>query len=584
MRRPHGDDGAYAILYGLLLTVILGTAALVVDLAAMREDRRQSRLASDSAAVAGARALDPINGGNPLQACVDTWGYVSTNMHVPVPAVTNCTALPPAFTSCPSSPLTASATSQGVTVTVTWPVLQNSPLLTDPDVQGDAAVGAQPVDPAVDGEAGDACARLGVTVTQVHEPMLAGLFGATDTRTTVTSVARALAVPGSPRAIAALNVLNETTCRAIVTSGQGSILVEDVGTRPGIIAVESSGAAGCQNNQYVVDPAQNSSGAFVRADGAGDVPGGGLVYSYALNPAPVGNPSIAYDPDVVPPSTLLRPKPTVMSARVGDTPVRDVYETYARLLESKVQTGTPQPYPHHEALYASTPFVTLGGAACTVAPNQRLLVPPGNWYVDCGTLTVRGTLVFAGGTVVTRGGIDVQGCLAVNVPVGTSSPSCPAVVSGDTSPAPSRGAILYLRSGNLAKGAQGSLLMPRTYVQIKAGAVDLGGGSGTVLWTNPAQTDPACDETCQDSRFSKLALWNESTDDQTLGGQSSLTVRGVVFVPEAAFAYSGQPTQNQTQAQLWADTIAVGGQSGLVLAPDPAHAVASPALGVVLIR
>lgn len=606
-QRPKGDDGAYAILYGLLLMVVLGVAAIVVDLAAMREDRRSSRLASDSAVVAGARFLDPLTTVNPEQACIEALGYVDTNLGLdPALPTTPCSVF--AGKTCETSALQATSTSEGVTVTVTWPVMQDSPLLVNPDVQGDA--GAQTVDEDVDGGAADACQRLGVTVSQIHEQFLAGLFGASDTATTVSSVARAAIVPGGPQALAALNVLNQTTCNAVRTSGQGFIQVngvtDDDGEEfPGIISVESSGrdsGGNCPNNRrWVINAADNASGAYIRADKPGvGGEGQGVILTYALNDSPTGNPDDAYDPALVPPNTLLRPKPSKLTFRTGDSPVRDIYdctapcddypESYVDLLVSKMQTGTPQPYPYAETPYNGLAFTTLTatqapGFSCTIGPGSSVLVPVGNWYVDCNTLTVRGTLAFAGGTVVTRGGIGVQGCLAVNVPI-TGSATCPTVVSGDTSPVAVKGAILYMRSGSFDKGANGHVLMPRTFVYMNSGELDfVGGPSGLVFWTNPLQSDVLCQtDLCEAQRFSKMTLWNETSNTQALGGQSALTVRGVVFVPKAKFSYAGESTQNQTNAQFWADTIEVGGHSGLVMAPDPESAVPTPLLGVALIR
>lgn len=614
--RPRGDDGAYAILYALLLLVCIGSAAVVVDLASLREDRRSSRLASDAAAVAGARSLDPLNGGNPEAACLESWSYVSTNLGVDVPPVTNCEAQFPDTTEpCPTIETVATATSDGVTVTVTWPVLQNSTLLTQPNTRpADASTTVQNIDEDVDGTNDDRCNRLAVTIEQTHEPFFAGVFGATDQTTTATSVARAMAVPGNPEAIAALNVLNETTCQAILTSGQGFIRINSVAGREGIISVESSGrqsGGGCPNNQpWVIDVGDTSGGGdgpYVRADGAAG-PGTGTIFSYALNASPTGNPTEAYNRNLTP-ATLLQPTPTKLAERVGDQPVRDVYDcsgdcddypdSYVDLLKTRLQTGTPQPYEHHEAPYdtgvfgtlSNTPNVLVPGFSCTIGTQASVLVPVGNWYVDCpdngpnAGLDVRGTLAFAGGTVVTRGGIDVQGCLSVNVPLPGPTATCPTVVSGDTSPQAVKGAILYMRSGSFEKGAQGAILMPRTFVYMNSGEIDFGAGSGTLFWTNPRQSDLLCaDEECQASRFSKLALWNETTNEQSLGGQAELSLRGIMFVPEANFLYTGQPAQNQTNAQFWADTIEVTGQSGLTMAPDPTDSIATPSLAVTLIR
>jgi hypothetical protein len=609
MRRPRGDDGAYAILYGLLLVIVLSTSAVVIDLASLREDRRQSRLASDSAAVAGARALDPLEGGDPYQACLDTWSYVSTNMDVPVAANTGCTVFSGLTTSpCPLTEKVAVGTSEGITVKVTWPVLQDSTLLTDPDVQGDAATGAQAIDTTVDGTAADACARLGVTVSQVHDQYLAGLFGVGDTTTSVTSVARAVSVPGNAEAIAALNVLNETTCKAIDMSGQAFLLIKAVGTRPGIISVESAGHQSgndCPNNaRYVIDAASNNAGGYIDAQGPGNVPGGGKILSFALNPLTTGNPADAFNPSLVPPAgTLLRPKPELLAARTGEIPVTDylacnpctkVSQNFITLLKSKFGSGTPQPYPYADAPYDTTVFKTLPGASvpafnCTIGNNAKVLVPAGNYYVNCPTLTVSGTLVFAGGTVVTTGGIDVKGgCFASNVPLAVvaGGPACPGVSNGNVTTPPSLASMLYLRGGNFTTSGAYSILLPRTFVYMNSGHIDIASNATNVYWTNPSVTNPLCtSDECVSQRFAKVALWNTSNDQgQALGGQGSLTLRGVLFLPNAKFTYTGQAAQVQTTAQFWTDRIEIKGHGGLVMAPDPEASFASPVLGVVLIR
>lgn len=615
-RRPRGEDGAYAILYALLLLVVLGTAAIVVDLAAMREDRRQSKLASDAAAVAGVRSLDPIEGGNPFEACEETWSYVSTNMDVPVASPTGCTVFPTAFTTCPTIASTATATSEGVTVTVTWPVLQTSPLLTGANVQGGTVV--QAVDPAVDGT--DACTRLGVSITQVHEQLLAGLFGGTDTKTTVTSVARAMANPGTDQAIAALNVLNPTTCEAIDMSGQAFLLIGSVGTRPGIISVESSGRQQngvCPNSaDWVINAADNSSGGYIDAQGPGNVPGGGIIYSYALQESPTGNPPDAYNPSLVPPSnTLLRPKPTMLAQRSGQTPITNylqctgtcttVPENYIGLLQTTFGgSGAPTAaYPYADTPYDSvltSPFRTLPGSAvpsfsCTIGNNARVLVPAGNWFVNCpgaNGLRVQGRLVFAGGTIVTAGGIDVAGgCFAANVPLSQPTPpatlACPGVSGGDVTTPPLTAAMIYMRSGNLTTSGVYSILLPRTFVYMGNGTLDLGSNATNVFWTNPRVTNVLCvSDECVSQRFAKVALWNTTTSNSgsEIGGQGSLTLRGVMFMPNMKFTYTGQAAQVQTNAQFWTDRIEVSGQGGLTMAPDPTDSFATPVLGVALIR
>jgi hypothetical protein len=610
-RRPSGDTGAFAILYGLLLLSCLGMAAIVVDLGALRQSRRDTRLAADAAAIAGARSLDIVGGSvDPRQACADAWSYLATNLGFTVPVATGCSAFPAApVLVCPLGPLPPATASVGdYTVKITWPVFDGSTLLTQPNAApADSTVTSQPVDPAVDGTL--PCSRIAVTVDQRQQPAFAGIFGVGTTTTETTSVARSVKTPGKEGQIAALNVLEDSDCDAVKTSGQGSIEVNlvpatpDRPIQPGVIAIESTGrqnGGSCpSSNPFVIDPAKTSSGAFIRADGLVPGDGKGVIAMYALNASPTGNPGQAFDASLVPPGgILLKPKPTVIDEIFGDAPVRDLYNCHSPCTSATrdyladlvaaygTATGTPGSYAGSANASA---FQTLPGAgapafSCTDSPGSKVRVPAGNWFINCATLTVKGVLAFAGGNVVTKGGIDVQGgCLAVNVPVLTAV--CPSLGGAplDLLTPPAQEAILFLRGGDFTKNAQGQVYLGRTFAYMSGGKLDFGGGSGTLYWTNPAP-DSTCTGECAKARFGKVALWNESTQDQSLGGQSGLVLRGVIFLPKATFVYTGQTAINQTNAQFWTNKIEVKGQSGLRMAPDPNNSVPRPELGTVLIR
>jgi uncharacterized membrane protein len=78
-RRLHGDDGAYIVIYALLAVVLFTMAAIVLDLAALRQGRRSDHAAADLAATAGATALDPLRPSTFASACQETWDYVLAN-------------------------------------------------------------------------------------------------------------------------------------------------------------------------------------------------------------------------------------------------------------------------------------------------------------------------------------------------------------------------------------------------------------------------------------------------------------------------------------------------------------------------
>jgi hypothetical protein len=605
-RRPDGEAGAYAILYGILLLAICGMAAIVVDLGALREDRRQTRLASDAAAVYGARSLDFLsNTANPRQACTDSWSYLATNLDFTAPtdpAVTGCINYPVTYTGTCSPPPVyplAVGTAGDYTVTVTWPVADNSPLLTQPNIN--PASTTQNVDTAVDGD--NPCARLAVSVQQTQKPAFAGVFGTGTTTTTVTSVARSTTTPGGDGPLAALNVLEPKDCDAISMSGQGFIQIKHVGLYPGIISVESTGrqsGGSCPSaSPWVIDAAKTSSGAYIRADGTVDGDGQGIIFSYALN-AGVGNPTQAYNPSLVPPgSTLLMPVPSILPQASREAPIRNIYDATTGSFLTNLKTafgggGTPTPYADGAAPYNVTPFITLPNAnplysafSCNDSPSSKVRIPVGNYYLNCNTLNVAGILVFQGGNVVTKGGISVSGCLGINVPIsGSGQPVCPSlnVAKDDVSTPPPVEGLLYMRGGDLTKNSQGSIFLARTFTYMTTG-----GGTGKLLWTNPAPTDPLCDKTCAAKRFGKMALWNETVTtnnatEQSIGGQSALVLRGILFLPKSTFVYTGGTSVSQTKAQFWCNKIEIKGQGGLTMAPDLTTGEPLPLLGTVLIR
>lgn len=616
LTRSRDDEGAYAILYALLVIVLVGVTALVIDISTLREDRRQNRSAADAAAVAAASSLDTSRGtANPQKACNDAWSYLVTDLPATAPADNKCTRFPTTFTTCPTTPVSYPAVSANpnFNIVITWPVPDNSTLLTAPDIRpADATVAQQNVDTSVDGT--DPCSRIGVQISLSRTPFLAGgAFGVGATTTQVTSVARGISKPGPADVIAALNVLEQNDCQAILTSGQGFVDVKAVGDHPGIIAVESAGhesGSSCPNNHpYVIDEAKvGNSQASIFADGPLG-PGQGQILAYAMNAAPVGNIPQAYTP-VGP--TLLSPTPTVLSDRVQGRPITNIYDCkpsrgctdsptqYLTNLQTAFGgSGTPQPYAASPVPYGTAAFKTLPGDPavptfkCKDNPQDRTFVPAGNWYINCTKLTVSGQLVIAGGNVVTAGGIDLGGgCFAMNVPLSDAS-SCPTVqdtgtAAATTVPSPQTESILYMRSGDFTKGAQAALFMPRTFTYLANGIIDFGAGSGTLLWTNPihnASEPTTCvDAACENSRFGKLALWSESTRTHQLGGQTTLGLRGIMFTPKATFSYSGATTQSQTSSQFWALKLNVGGQSGLVMAPDPTDSVPRPLSSALLIR
>lgn len=611
LRPPLRRDerGVYAILYGLLTLTFLGVAAIVVDLALMREGRASTRSASDSAVVAAASSLNPLDPSktDPRKSCQTAWKYLLEGIDDLHDGSSTCSSFPVAtlggVCTPTTDPIVATSAGSRYTVRITWPVLDSSSLMTAPDVAPGSV--SQTIDTSFDGES--ACDRIGVEVVRTTSMMFAGALGFGDASIRSASVGRAIEKGESKDVIAALNILEPTECGALMTSGQGSILVAGVGEQAGFIAVESDGRSSgntCNGQGATIEAASNSLN-FIRADGP-DGPGTGLIQSYALNPSSTGNPPKAYN------SGPIAPTPTRLTERYGPQPVLDIFDCTTATCASggdDWMTQLQAAYGGDDAPDAAWPtstsladFRSLPGdplvpdfTCNTNASTPPIIVPPGNWYVDCpGGFQISGLVVFQGGHVVTSGPVELgsnTACLAVNVPMSAEPPACPttdeAVAVGEidtTSPPPTGDAVLYIQSGRLYKVSQAQLYLPQTFTYLEDGWTDLAGGSGALLMTTPLATTCGLDDTCRNRHFRRLVLWSESDEQHDIGGQSALVLRGVLYTPNALSTFTGQAGQQQADAQFWTRKLEVKGQGTLVMAADPDAAIARPLLGVSLIR
>ena len=611
--RHSSDDGVFAILYALLVVVLLGTAAVVVDLAMLRESRASTRSAADSAVVAAAASLNAVRPSlnDPRGGCQRAWRYLRTQLAGLPDGSANCLAFPavavPPSATCPASAIVATSTFARWTVRMTWPVAKDSLLLTEPDLAPRSILQAENV--AFDGT--NPCERFALEVSKTNTPLFGGVFGVGDRQTRASSVARSIYQGETSSALAALNILEPRDCQALTTSGQGSILVNGLSGEPGIIAVESNGQGSCGGGDAVIHPLSNALNE-IRATGPNGS-GDGLIQAYALNQPPLGNPGLTSTND-----HRLFPKPSLLQDKYGAAPVTNFFDCTATCepgggpwigqLEGAyggagvpplAYTGSPTPYG--TAVFTTLPNALYPNFVCNQnASSPRVVIPAGNWYVNCpGGLDVRTVLIFRGGVIVTAGSVNVGGgCLAVNVNVITPLPPpppppaspCPVTVNTasnpvTSSPAPAGDAIFYIRDGDLSKGSSASLFMPQTFTYLEDGRTSLGGGPGTLMWTTPLAGDCApSDLVCQNRRFKRLVLWSEKDARHNIGGQASLALRGVLFTPNAKSEFAGLAGSNQTAAQFWTKTLDVGGQGTLVMAVDPEAAIARPLVGVSLIR
>ena len=575
LRGHDRDGGVYAVLYATLVIVLIAFAAIVIDISAVRQDRRLNRSASDSAALGGAALLDPsaTTGAQPYAACLQAWRYLATTLHVSVPGGA-CNA----FASLTAAQITSKCASVNPTeiddeqtigtrrYRVAWPIPDTGGSgFLNPDLAPGSA-GSQPANGTTDGlPVYNGCDRLGVAIFQDQDFGLANAFGMKRATTQVHSVALVTPQAGPPEDVAALNVLNPTACSSLVTTGGGKVTVgptvDDNGNvvGPGIIAVEANGTTACNGGVKVIDPTTGSGSkicASATAIGAALCDGLGLILSHALDPG--GDATKAFNSAAVP--SNLTPQPTAEGGIHGWVPVTKHYGcstlsgcsaptvNYVQELVtayggnaspgSNHYSGSQSPYvdPYLGA-FSSPASLCPGGSGVTGV----VVLAAVNYYANCDlNIANGGTVIIQGGTLVVRGGIDLAsgGCLTINTLVGT----CPTSVVGSgitiTTPvAPTSDAMLFIQGNGCPSSGcflnSGNLVIPQTFVYNDGSAPLDQGSTGLTLWTPPGagardgngntRLEVMCGATatlapnldCMDSRFGRVAFWHETASSNS---------------------------------------------------------------------
>lgn len=569
------DSGAVLVLYAILLTAMLLIGAIVIDLAALRQDRIGSSAVSDLAATAGALDLESSYGGSPFSACVAAWNYFLANTpSAPQSTPSPCGVFSTSSTCDETVAVTASKVVGPYTVTITTPVPDASPLM---EGRSDAAIDGAP------------CGRIGVEISRTRGflfgPVVGELSGASHAR------AVAMSFAGTNKGeLVSLVLLDPTGCQSLVAKGQAKILVRSFGDKPGIITLDSSGTYGTgpndtgpnerkcatQGQDFVVD-AVGTQNSKIEAQAAQDLDGNlitGAVYSFALMPGQRS--AFAYEPGDVTGLRLI-PRPSA-NDQITRRPIDHRYN--CKLSNNCQRAATAVPYIDNLRAQIGCPLnysepcsttrpagfyeypLDVPGASCRTRPQDApLTLLSGNWWINCPTFDVSSPIILPAGNIVFQGGMNLgssTGSLTVNDLNSNSS-------------------YVAFRNGNMVKDAQSSLTMLKTSVYIHNGIADLAAGSGAMRWIAPTDGD-----------LDDLALWSESgfvsTVPHLIGGQAGLAIEGVFFIPNALFRFAGQGAQSQTKAQFVTFRMEATGQGVLEMQPDPERIVLIPILGVRLIR
>ena len=633
MRRLRADDGAYAILYAVLVVLLVGISSLVVDLGMMRNDRRQNRASADAGAIAGAAKLG-LSGTNVYEACRSALRYVEADLGITSPASdapcnTKFKASPfNAATACAAgTPITAviPLTSGNRTLHFTWPVPDNSPLMLDPDHERNPAYDLPDQGASVDQD-GTKCLRVGIAITQDRNTPFAAVWGDIDaTRGTVSHSVGLAAPDDGPGDIAApLVVLDEHSCDALLVAGGGAVtvkastLVNGVST-PGVIAVDSdgdgTGEVDC-NGQKTTIKAPSSVNHIWAVDGTA---GPAYISSYAVA---VGNNAKAYDPAAIQnctagktaslatlqasPQAALCPIPQGGS-RVGEEPwiVRYNCDDSARSCPSPNPAAplpTPRNYVDQWAAFATdtssssarSTWNRISGGACNHSAAGTVITA--DTYVDCDRFAVAGgaSISFMG-RVIFRGDVDAaqSGCILFNDSIAshcvTPEPyQPPANRTADGGNVYVGGSI----TGNANGFYSGGLIIKQVFLFV-AGRININ-TTDPVYWTAPygKALPPPYTGTCVPATspssaptpacFDSLGLWaptygsDQPTQANRLRGGALLQVDGTLYMPKSYFTFAGQGANFQDRAQFVARRLEIAGGGELSMVPDASRSTLIP--------
>lgn len=621
------DRGAYAILYAALLTVMVGMAALVLDLANLRLDRRANRAAADSAAIAAAAELGQA-ASSPRDACDKAVHYAEANLGVTAPGANTCAASFPAAeaaitTACaagtklvaedvPSYPPGSTPDRDNFRIEVSWPVPDGDPLMTDPDRENSTTIVQ-----GISAKDGKPCARMGIEVIQRGQFVFAGIFGFSGQTTSSHSVGLS-GVGETGDVPAPLVVLDRNSCDALVVGGGGSVVVaaDPGGDFGGTIAIDSDGSGGdvgCNGGKTVISAPSNNNHLW-----ALDSPTGQKaqiqIFAPTFTAQAPSPPGLAYDlSDIIGctggGATIadmggagVCPVPTPRNNRVTDAPWVNRYNcTQATASDCHHEGDFPAVGPYDfvdqwvdyvtatESKSATTlqaeGWTVLSGGGCSLSGNEVFA----DVYADCDALHIDGTLAVTGRLIV-RNDLVIKGCLLINY--GDNFAQCATLPAPVITPGQDGGNV-YVGGDLSSTGSDATIMMGQAFMYL-AGRLDWSATHGLVSWTAPYGTQISCHPAASSGEppspacFEDLGLWSpyaaSETSPHQLGGGADIQVDGTLFMPAGKFEFSGGTVNTQDNAQFVAKRLGLHGSGTLTMVPNIERSTSIPGSGGSLIR
>lgn len=629
LRRCHrrNENGAFLVVWVLLLIGLLVMVAIVIDLGQLRQDRRHQRLAADAAATAGGLTLSRTAAGR-LAACEDAWTYAAENLGFgptppPSPCGTNISG------DCdPAAPATQSAPASlgSYTVTITTPVLAGDALL-DADAAGGDVSQPPNTNLGMNDSDGKPCERIGVRITNVRTSTFGQVVGFDNNTTDVHSVARSATDDGN--LFPNLVVLEPHECHALKATGTPAIEVVGTPTLRGGIVIVGDGASCSGVNNYVLNVGTGNSNGHVTAAVNGDIymkAGNGVCTGSACDPGQL-DPATCWNVDpALTTCTGYYPAPLPLPVTINRSRIDYLFNCrsdYTRpgnyrdvTIDGAAMTGCTgntnddfmnelyEEVVTNNGLHPSLPTVigTGVGTACPAFPSPF----PGNVDFNCDlpnstnivvdgdarfrqaglspvSITVNGNAVFDGNvTLGTNNAVVVAGNSFFGGDLTVTGTGIVTLRGAPTTyPAMCEGADFITNITTCVKESGYSSGSPSTGAAFSfvMGNLAQNGGTTTfdrvMVYGGPAgRLDRAGNGNLLWSPptvgpFRKLSFWSDSTLIHSMGGGGALGVEGVFFAPDAIYELGGNSPTIPQDAQFWAKKLHAAGNSVFRMTPDP---------------
>ena len=399
------ERGAIVFVYALAMTAIATMAALVVDLAQLRTDRRVNKTIADTAVRAGlgvlqlgpwsgvCRAREYLRANAPGMTLFDAGSEKWFQLGAPVNELTSSpcvnTTTSPFINVCVPGQLGAprmdtwgrlSATAGNGRYTIE---IQSGYLMPDSRFPEDQVAATDTGDPYK-----GYCDNLMVIITEKRLPFFGGIVGNGGRRTTIRSVGR-LGHVSSGEYTPALLLLERHKCDVLVAGSNNTrVIAQPYGDHPGVIQIDSADTDGCSNGQAVLNGANTSGGPSVLACGAmtvlpapgcnfgiGDKPSRVGIYALNFPHAPGDRVTTDFNPNLN--LSTYGDTRAVPSAQSGRLPIDYFYRKNVKVLDSTAKTllrGTN----------SLPPGCVVLANACTDTGGLRWLVLDQS---DCDTLS-----------------------------------------------------------------------------------------------------------------------------------------------------------------------------------------------------